>query len=259
MGSKTGIAWTDRTYNPWWGCTRISPACDNCYAATMASNHKLNVWGAGVPRKRTSEANRKMPIAWNRQAVREGVRYKVFTLSMGDVLDGEVPQSWRDELWETIDQTPNLDWQLLSKRPENYHRFLPAQFKHENIWLGTTAENQHYYDTRWPALARLRDRFPAAPLWISYEPALGPITLNTQNEHPDWVIFGGESGGGHRPMQTSWADSILAECEVLGASFFMKQMAAATLVKAKELIPTHLLIRQYPAAFESTARAPISV
>jgi protein gp37 len=250
MGNTTGIAWTDRTFNPWWGCTKVSPACDNCYAATVAKNRKLDVWGAGIPTIQTSEANRKTPLAWNRKAALEGVRYKVFTLSMGDVMDAEVPQAWRKELWEIIDQTPNLDWQLLTKRPENYRRFLPGQFKHQNVWFGTTAENQQYYDARWPTLAKLRDRFPAAPLWISYEPALGPITLKTAQSRPDWVVCGGESGSGYRQMETEWAESMLEECRELGVAYFMKQMASATLVRANKLIPGHLLIRQYPAALE---------
>jgi protein gp37 len=252
VGEKTGIRWTNRTYNPWWGCTRVSPACDNCYAARVASNKKLAVWGPKVARKRTSEANRKTPLAWNRKAGREGVRYRVFTLSMGDVMDGEVPQSWREELYDTIDQTPNLDWQLLTKRPENYLRFLPTSFRHPNVWFGTTAESQDYYDRRWPALARLRERFPAAPLWISYEPALGPLTIKGFEDRPDWVIFGGESGSGFRQMETGWAEAIKAECDELGAAFFMKQMAATTLTKADELIPTHLLVRNYPPTAATT-------
>jgi protein gp37 len=246
MAEKTGIAWTHKTFNPWWGCTKVSPACDNCYAATLSNNRKLELWGAGVSRRQTSLANRKQPLAWNRKAAKEGIRYRVFTLSMGDVMDGEVPQSWREELYELIDATPNLDWQLLTKRPQNYHRFLPAAFRHDNVWLGTTAESQQYYDARWPTLAKLRQKYPNAPLWISYEPALGPITLNGYADKPDWIIFGGESGSGFRSMDTSWAESMLAECESAGIAFFMKQMASASLRKAKDLIPENLKVRQYP-------------
>jgi protein gp37 len=249
MGSSTGIAWTDMTFNPWWGCTKVSPACEHCYAATMAKNRKMDVWGAGAARRQTGEINRKLPFTWERKAIREGVRFKVFCLSMGDVMDGEVPQAWREELWDTIDQTPHLDWQLLSKRPQNYLRYLPKQFKHQNVWFGTTAETQDYYDQRWPALFRLSERFPKAPLWISYEPALGPLTVKNCRSHPDWIIFGGESGSGFRPMQLSWAEAIKAECDQLGLSFFMKQMAATTLVKAKELIPAHLMVRNYPLTY----------
>jgi hypothetical protein len=185
------------------------------------------------------------------------LRQPAQNLSPGD--PHALPWRRNKELWQIIDQTPNLDWQLLTKRPENYRRFLPAQFKHQNVWFGTTAENQQYYDARWPALAKLRDRFPAAPLWISYEPALGAITLKTHKARPDWIIFGGESGSGYRPMHTEWAESMLEECRELEVAYFMKQMASATLVKAKELIPAHLLIRQYPAVLESTGGARATV
>jgi protein gp37 len=251
MAEKTGIAWTDMTFNPWWGCTKVSPACDNCYAATMADNRRMDVWGAGVPRKQTSLANRKQPITWDRKAAREGRRYRVFTLSMGDVMDGEVPQAWREELWDLINATPNLDWQLLTKRPQNYHRFLPSAFRHNNVWLGTTAENQAYYDARWPTLSKLRERFPAAPLWISYEPAMGAITLQEHEDKPDWLIFGGESGSGFRKMETAWAESMLAECKAAEIPFFMKQMASSSLKKAKDTIPDHLRLRQWPGEMDT--------
>jgi protein gp37 len=172
---------------------------------------------------------------------------------MGDVMDGEVPDSWRQELWQTIDQTPHLDWQLLTKRPENYHRFLPASFAHNNVWLGTTAEDQNYYDRRWPSLSRLRERFPQAPLWISYEPALGPLTMRGKSDRPDWIIFGGESGSGYRATNVQWAESIKKECDELGSAFFMKQMAARTTTAAKNLIPAELLIRNYPPKIQEAA------
>ena len=257
MGSKTGIAWTDMTFNPWWGCTKVSPACDNCYAATVARNRKLEVWGSKTPRQQTSQNNRQKPLAWERKAVREGCRYKVFTLSMGDVMDGEVPLAWREELWTLINQTPHLDWQLLTKRPENYHRFLPEKFTHNNVWLGTTAENQQYFDLRWPAMMRLKEHFPGAPLWISYEPALGPLSVASQVIKPDWIIFGGESGSGARSTDVNWARSLREECQRYGLAFFMKQMAAASLVKAKQLIPTDLAVRQYPEWVQLVTSPPI--
>jgi protein gp37 len=246
MAEKTGISWTDKTFNPWWGCTKVSPACDYCYAATIAKNRKMPIWGAGAARHLTSVNNHKQPFVWNRQAARLGRRYRVFCLSMGDVMDGEVPQAWREELWETIDQTPHLDWQLLTKRPENYHRYLPTAFKHNNVWLGTTAENQHYFDVRWRAMQLLRARFPQAPLWISYEPALGPVTVVGAELIPNWIIFGGESGSGARPIDVEWARDIRDECARLGISFFMKQMASHSIHRAKHSIPEDLKIRQYP-------------
>ena len=246
MAETTGISWTDKTFNPWWGCTKVSPACDHCYAATIAANRKMNIWGKGVKRHLTSATNHKQPLAWDRKAQRENRRFRVFCLSMGDVMDGEVPQTWRDELWRLIDATPNLDWQLLTKRPENYHRFLPPKFAHDNVWFGTTAENQQYFDSRWGAMIRLRHRFPKAPLWISYEPALGPITLSEADQKPDWVIFGGESGPGARNMELKWAHDMRDECRAFTIPFFMKQMSSKSISIAKHSIPDDLKIRQYP-------------
>jgi protein gp37 len=247
MARKTGISWTEATYNPWWGCTKVSPACDNCYAETSSTNKGWHVWGPGTSRKRMTEATRRAPLTWEREAVREGKRIRVFTLSMGDIMDGEVPQEWREEVRDLIDRTPHLDWQLLTKRPENYHRFLPSSFAHPNVWLGTTAENQHYYNIRWPAMAKLRERFPSAPLWISYEPALGPLSVADHDDKPDWIIFGGESGHGFRSMDVRWAEQIKAECEQFDIRFHLKQMAAGSTVSAKNLIPQHLKIREYPS------------
>ena len=257
MSDTTGISWTDHTFNPWWGCTKVSPACDNCYAATMASNRKMDVWGPKTPRRLTTEANRRTPLAWERKAAKLGKTSRVFTLSMGDVMDGEVPEAWRDELWSIIDQTPNLHWQLLTKRPENYSRFLPLSFKHNNVWLGTTAENQYYFDLRWPAMLRLKDRFPAAPLWISYEPALGPISLRHHSKKPDWIIFGGESGPGAREMNVAWARSMRDECAEFDLTFFMKQMSSKSLLMAKITIPDDLKIRQYPDDRHAAWREPL--
>jgi protein gp37 len=212
----------------------------------MAANRKMNVWGAGVPRHLTSPNNHKEPLAWERKAVREGRRFRVFCLSMGDVMDGEVPQEWREELWRIIDATPHLDWQLLTKRPENYQRYLPKKFAHNNVWFGTTTEDQHYFDLRWPAMVRLHERFPTAPLFISYEPSLGPLSIAGTSVKPDWIIFGGESGSGARTMDVQWARDIRDECARFKIPFFMKQMSNTSIHKAKHSIPEDLKIRQYP-------------
>jgi protein gp37 len=193
-----------------------------------------------------TEQTRRAPLTWEREAVREGKRIRVFCMSMGDIMDGEVPQEWREEVYGLINQTPHLDCQLLTKRPENYSRFLPASFVYNNVWLGTTSENQYYYDLRWRALARQRDRFPSAPLWISYEPALGSLSMRGKEDRPDWIIFGGESGSGFRPMDIRWAEELKTECSELGVAFHFKQMASASIVQAGKLIPEHMRIREYP-------------
>lgn len=246
MGKETGISWTDATFNPWWGCTKVSPGCDHCYAETFDKRVGGAHWGKGAPRRSFGEKHWNEPLKWNREA--EGKTHRVFCASMADVMDDEAPAGERERLWALIDATPNLTWQLLTKRPHRYARYLPATgFKHRNAWLGTTAENQQFYDARWPELERAAKMFDLTS-FISYEPAIGSLSTHSSIFKPDWIIFGGESGAGRRPMETIWAESIKRECEEFGIAFFMKQMSAQTPTKAKELIPASLLIHQFPSA-----------
>jgi protein gp37 len=267
VGKNTGISWTDQTFNPWWGCTEVSPGCDHCYARDLdkrwggeANAH----WGKGAKRRTFSEAHWKEPLRWNANAVKRGEVDRVFCLSMGDVMDDEAPGGERDRLWQLIDQTPNLLWQLLTKRPTRYEFYLPVQgFKHDNVMLGCTVESQPYWNTRIPQLKsatmalwrrnRLRD-IPDAPQlsvrpmpysFASYEPALGPIRIEAP-PIPDWVIFGGETGPVRRPTDVQWARDMREDCERFGIAFFMKQLGAQTPEKAAALIPIDLLLRQLP-------------
>jgi protein gp37 len=198
-----------------------------------------------------SDAYWKEPLKWNRLAAASGKPWKVFCASMADVMDDEAPAGQRERLWELIDNTPHLIWQLLTKRPQRYARYLPSRFKNWNVWLGTSTENQKNYDLRWPILARQRERYAGlVPVFVSYEPALGPLTIEGHLRYgagvPDWVICGGESGSGRRPMEQSWAESLLNECREADVQFFMKQMSAQTPEKGAALIPLHLLIHQTP-------------
>jgi protein gp37 len=143
MAETSKIEWTDATFNPWVGCTKISPACDHCYAegwAKRAGNPEL--WQG--ERRRTSVANWRMPVKLNAKAMAEGRRRRVFCASLADVFDNQVPAEWRADLWALIRATPMLDWQLLTKRPQNIARMLPANWGKgwPNVWLGTTVENQ---------------------------------------------------------------------------------------------------------------------
>ena len=221
MGEQTGIAWTDHTFNPWIGCTAVSPACDHCYAETLAKRYGWDF----TARRRTSENNWRNPRRWNRAAERDGVRRRVFCASLADVFDNQVPPEWRVDLWDLIRACPALDWQLLTKRPQNIAKMLPANwgFGWPNVWLGTTAEDQVEYDRRWP---KLRD-VSATVHFISYEPALGPLTIiNGIMPIPDWVIAGGESGPGARVMLPWWTAQLCAECDDAGAAFFFKQVGS---------------------------------
>ncbi len=252
MGETTNIAWTDATFNPWWGCTKVSPGCDHCYAESLDRRWGDPHWGKGVPRREFGDKHWSEPLKWDREAHAAGVKRKVFCASMADVMDDEAPEGARKRLWGLIDATPNLTWQLLTKRPHRYTRFLPAMFKSWNVWLGTSVENQEFYDVRWPILAEVRDRYAGLlTTFISYEPALGPLTIESHAYRlgvgvPDWIIMGGESGAGRRPMQQEWAENLNRECEEQAVKFFMKQMSARTPEEGAKLIPASLLIRQFP-------------
>ncbi len=246
MGKTTGISWTDHTFNPWWGCTKVSEGCDHCYAETFDKRVGGAHWGKGQPRRVFEDKHWNEPLRWNRDAEGRGVQELVFCASMADVMDDEAPEGQRERLWALIDRTPYLIWQLLTKRPQRYERYLPSAFRHRNVWLGTTTENQENYDLRWPILYRV-SIVMCLTSFVSYEPAIGPVRLRGKfSNAPDWLIFGGESGGGRRPMEREWADDVLGDCEEMGCKFFMKQFGAQTPTAGKELVPADLLIHEFP-------------
>ncbi|MBO9609181.1 MAG: phage Gp37/Gp68 family protein [Paenibacillaceae bacterium] len=239
MSENSKIEWCDHTFNPWVGCTKVSPACDHCYAETWAKR-------AGTPelwlgeRRRTSPSNWRQPLKWNANHeqfyAEHGRRQRVFCASLADVFDNQVPAEWRMDLWSLIAQTPNLDWLLLTKRPQNMARMLPPYFgdRWKNIWLGVTVENQAEANRRIPLLIQTR----AAIRFLSCEPLSEEVDLsfNLQFEHPDnegfgveaikgidWIIVGGESGHKSRPMNPDWARSLRDQCQSAGVPFFFKQ------------------------------------
>lgn len=250
MAENSKIEWTDHTFNPWIGCQKVSPGCDHCYAeALMDKRYGKVEWGPHGERKRTSEANWKLPLKWAKAARFDAARFigprprpRVFCASLADWLDNQVPTPWRADLLELIDYTPELDWLLLTKRPENYQRLIGHQWPKgppANVWLGVTAEDQDNYRRRWRFLSQL----PAAVRFISYEPAIGPLDLDILDvtpRLPDWVICGGESGPGARQMNEGWARDVKLQCEKLGVSFFMKQMTG------KKPVPDYLMVREFP-------------
>lgn len=305
----TKIEWTDHTFNPWEGCTKVSPGCLHCYAETR--NARWNGgdapnWGKGAPRRRTSESNWKQPLKWNREAPTrrhqinlngDGVetiippRPRVFCASLADWLDDEVPIEWLADLLDLVRITPQLDWLLLTKRPQNwYDRIMGIlstdlrmaktigfpewlyEWKSgnppENVWIGTTVEDQTRADERIPMLLNI----PAKVRFLSCEPLLGPLDLMwPESIFPDgptrccgghecgchgqpaeppmiyginWIIAGGESGPGARPMDPDWARSLRDQCQAANVAFFMKQMGGTR--KPFAPIPDNLLIRQFP-------------
>lgn len=231
MGEVTKIEWTDHTFNPWIGCTNVSPACDNCYAEAMMDKRYGRVrWGAGEDRSRTSAAYWKQPISWNRKAQADGVRRFVFCASLADVFDNEVDYRWRHDLFALIEATPSLVWLLLTKRIGNVLKMtdplraqpcLPA-----NAAVGATMANQEEYDRDRMKLWDVK--IQRGPLFTfgSFEPLLGRVILDCHA--PDWVIVGGESGPNARPADVDWARSLKRQCDGLGRVFNFKQVGGRT-------------------------------
>jgi len=218
------IEWTDNTFNPWTGCAKVSEACHRCYAESLeAIRYKRVEWGLGKARRRTSESNWKLPQRWNRRARASGDRARVFCASLADVFDSEVPQAWRRDLWDLIRETEQLDWLLLTKRPQNLAGMLPSDWGNEgwpNVWLGVTAENQRRADERLPVLLET----PARVHFASCEPLLGPLDLSEHlSAGLSWVIAGGETGHGSRATSPSWIRNLRDQVIASGARFHFKQ------------------------------------
>lgn len=264
MGADTKIEWATHSWNPWEGCTKVSPGCANCYAearnARFGGGTAPN-WGSGKPRRRTSAANWLEPLKWDRAAAWEERdaeacgraaprRPRVFCASLADWLDDEVPVEWLADLLGLIWEAPHLDWLLLTKRPENWRTRISAVADFgcapaaqpdywtmargwldgrapENVWIGTTVEDQNRAEQRIPELVEI----PARVRFLSCEPLLERVDLGywlgeSVVPQVDWVICGGESGRGARPMDARWAREIRDECAAAGVPFLFKQWGA---------------------------------
>lgn len=244
--AKTTIEWADYTFNPWEGCTKVSPGCAHCYAEARNKRFKGGNWGKGAPRRLTSDTNWELPVRWNNAPNLR--RPRVFCPSIADWLDEEVPTEWLARLLKLIYHTPNLDWILLTKRPENWERRIGEAYEHShrdtwqslwiqgepppNIWLGTSVEDQKRADERIPELLKI----PAAIRFLSVEPMLEWIDLaytcfngaDSFGTMPGihWAIFGGESGPGARPCNIDWIRDGVRQCRSAGVTPFVKQLGA---------------------------------
>jgi protein gp37 len=254
MGKTTEISWCDATFNPWIGCTKVSPGCANCYAEVNTSVRTKGIkWGKDQPRQRTSAAYWRGPITWNKIAhtnieAHPGyahVRPRVFCASLADWLDDEVPVAWLRDLLLLIEATPNLDWLLLTKRPQNWQprlqevmsdgipwksdsmiqNWLDFKIPPKNVWVGTSVEDQIRADLRIPHLVKI----PAVIRFLSVEPLLSFVGLSlTKDIH--WAIFGGESGPNSRPCNIDWIRSGVTQCRAVGVRPFVKQLGAVCTV-----------------------------
>ncbi len=262
MSANSKIEWCDHTFNPWEGCQKVGLGCDNCYAETrnarFGGGQAVN-WGPGAPRRRTSISNWELPKRWYAQAEafmnQHGRRQRVFCASLADVFDNQVPEAWRIDLFALIEETPHLDWLLLTKRIGNATAMVPwsaCSGPWDNVWIGATICNQAEADRDIPKLLAV----PARVRFLSMEPLLGPVDIDTPSRLPcpnathvvmdpetgaheccrscdytglsdnwgiDWVIVGGESGPGARPMHPDWVRSLRDQCQAAGVPFLFKQ------------------------------------
>lgn len=226
MAKNSHIEWTHHTFNPWWGCHKVSPACDNCYAELWAKRMGHRLWGTDAPRRFFTDSHWREPLTWNEEARKSRRRERVFCASMADVFERRSDlNAQRARLWDLIESTPNLDWLLLTKRPQNVGRIAPwGNEWPTNVWVGTSVENQTLAEKRLPLLLKI----PAAVRFLSCEPLLGQLDLHRwfrkSGFYPiDWVIVGGESGPKSRPMHPDWAVSLLHQCQRVDVPFHFKQ------------------------------------
>ncbi|MEM7132066.1 MAG: phage Gp37/Gp68 family protein [Chloroflexota bacterium] len=221
MGQKSTIEWTDHTFNPWWGCVKVSKGCTNCYAETWANRYGHDVWGQKKSRRTFSDTHWKQPLKWDKVADNNKQRERVFCASMADAFEDNCSvESERQRLWRLIECTSMLDWLLLTKRPENMKRLAPwNQDWPSNVWALTSVEDQEQAEKRIPSLVDV----PAVVRGLSVEPLLGPVDLRPWLDQIQWVIVGGESGRQSRPMHPEWVRCIQQQCRDAKVPFFFKQ------------------------------------
>lgn len=257
------ISWTHHTFNPWWGCDKISAACRSCYAETFAKRLGKSLWGPTKDRPVASDSYWRQPLAWNKKAAESGQRARVFCASMADVFEArEDLITPRQRLARLIEATPHLDWLLLTKRAKVMANMARWEMGWEgawpaNVWAGCTVESQAMANERIPHLLQV----PARVRFLSCEPLLESVQLETipanlpssarrdiwdyfnalagHGSDPQvgpgdaviyprlsWVICGGESGHHARPFDLAWARSLRDQCKEAGVPFFMKQVGA---------------------------------
>ena len=218
MGNtKTGIEWTDYTWNPVTGCNKVSAGCANCYAEAIANRFKDT---KGFP---DGFALTLKPNRLNDKFGQKGIK-KIFVNSMSDIFHEKIPLSYIEQIFENIRKNPQHIFQILTKRHERLVELAPSLTWHQNIWMGVSVENQKYIE-RIDCLKQV----PAAVKFLSCEPLLGPLDMNLTGI--DWVIVGGESGYNHRLIKNEWVEDIHEQCIRYDVPFFFKQWEVVPLKK----------------------------
>ncbi len=222
MSEKTNIDWCDSTFNPWWGCRKVSEGCLNCYAERENAGRFKRVREWGVDYWRTGKSYWDKAETWAKEAMRKGKMRRVLVGSMMDPFDANAPAIWRRDLWRLLGQVvkyDSIEWILLTKRPENIFGMLPDEFQgNPLIRIGVSAENQARADQR---IEQLLTSW-SGPNFVSVEPMLEAIELPYMN-HLQWVICGCESGPGARPMELGWVRGLRHQCLAWEVPFFFKQ------------------------------------
>ncbi len=263
MAEQSAIEWTDATVNFWWGCTKVGPGCDGCYAEAWAKRTGHNVFGVGVERRWIKGALpalaklNKGAAAFYKQ---HGRKRRVFMQSMSDLFDKEVPIEWLATAWGAIHACSDLDIQIVTKRLPMIEKRLAAFADHEwaSRWpkhagLIATVVNQEEADRDIPRLIELKQKLGIPWIGLSMEPLLGPIVLRPEwLVHLNWVIIGGESGTGARFMQNEWAQPIVNQCQAASVAVFVKQLSSGgpKAIKDIEQFPEGLRVRQWPVVEE---------
>ncbi len=249
MGKDTKISWCDHSWNPFWGCTKVSEGCRFCYAEGLATRYNTQ-WGPQGERRMMSDSTWREPMWWHRSALKEGKRRRVFCASMADVFEKN-PQvtAARERLWGLIQESTALDWLLLTKRPENIIEMIPQAWLDNppaNVWYGTSVENQEMADKRIPELVKV----PATVRFLSAEPLLGSINLSAHFAPGliHWVITGGESGNKARPASIDWFREIRLDAERHNVAFFHKQNGGRDKAKGGDRLGD-TVIHQMPQHF----------
>ena len=248
MGDKSAIEWTDASWNPVTGCTKVSAGCAFCYAERLSKRlQKMNPDGKYRNGFKITlhEKDLDLPLHWKDSR-------KIFVNSMSDLFHPEVPDDFILKVYDTMEKADWHIYQILTKRPERMKKFTNEIYKKilPHVWLGTSIENDKVLNR----LTELK-KVKAATKFISFEPLLGPVgKVNLKGIH--WAIVGGESGFHHRPIEKEWVKEIRHQCREYNVAFFFKQWGGLTPKSGGRLLDKRAY-DEYPKIYEKTMEIKI--
>jgi protein gp37 len=254
MAEQSEISWCDATWNHWIGCTKVSRACDFCYAEREDERRGWTADGFGPGKPRHKTKTMRHPYMWDKNHAafftEHNRRRRVFAFSLSDFFDNEVVPAWRTEAWEVVRDCRRMDWLIVTKRIGNVDWMLPVDWsreRYEQVVLIITVCDQKEADRDIPKLLKLKADYPWVRIGLSIEPMLGPVVLEVPwLEKLAWVIAGGESGPNARPSDAKWFKALRDNCKVAGVPFHFKQWGEWITLGA-----------QYPARMHCVTGAPI--